>query len=328
MEEESTSVESKAEIAERRKKVAGWYDQYMLVQEMIIDADLIGSLKRGKQWIENFRSETVWQLAGDVSGKSVLDIGCQYGLFSFYLLEKGARVTAVDISERWVEKCSEEAAAKHPDKDVRFLVADAQDLPFEDGSFDVVVCTEVIEHVDFPGKVIGEIYRVLAPNGVLVLGTPNTSSYYVLLYKILKELLPMKTIRWVLGKVSSGEEKDLYEKLRDQLPPDKQYEFDVERKKLSEMGQELGISSPNEAGIDEHIREFSSVELENLLDFAGFDVEKKTGFAFFPTYFFLEPRLKFRERFVPVKDKSWWRYHSAPQMYLRAVKRKRPIFLD
>jgi 2-polyprenyl-3-methyl-5-hydroxy-6-metoxy-1,4-benzoquinol methylase len=328
MEEQSVKNAGEAEILERRKKLAEWYDQYMLVQEMMLDADLMGSLKRGKQWIEGFRSEMVGQLAGDVSGRSVLDIGCQYGLFSFFLLEKGAKVTAVDISERWVQKCTEKAASEYPGRDVKFLVADAQDLPFKNESFDAVVCTEVVEHVDFPGKVISEIYRVLVPDGVLVLGTPNTGSYYVKLYKVLKELLPMGAIRWVLGKVSSGEEKDLYERIRDQLPPDKQEEFDLERKKLTEMGQELGISSPDEAGMDEHIREFSSVELENLLDFEGFDVEKRTGFTFFPTYFFLEPRIKFREQFVPVKDASWWRYHSAPQMYVRASKRKRPIFLD
>jgi 2-polyprenyl-3-methyl-5-hydroxy-6-metoxy-1,4-benzoquinol methylase len=311
---------------DRRYKLAEWYDQYGIVQEMVLDANLGGFLQKGKEWIENFRSEMVFQLAGSVSGKKVLDVGCQYGVFSFYLLEKGADVTGVDISERWVARCTEEALERYPGRGVRFQAADAQDLPFGDECFDVVVCTEVVEHVDLPGKVVSEIFRVLRAGGVLVLGTPNTSSYYVRLYKLLKSVLPMKAIRWALRKVFAGKEEDLTKKVIDRLSPDVREEFDVEYGKLKEMGEGLGITDREKASIDEHLREFSSREIENMLDFMGFDVEKRTGFPYFPTYFFMGLRLRLREHFIKVDDNSWWRYHSAPQMYLRAVKRRKPLF--
>lgn len=51
--------------------------------------------------------------------------------------------------------------------------ADAEDLPFEDGTFDRVYCSEVLEHVIDPKAVIAEMRRVLKPNGVAVVSVPN-----------------------------------------------------------------------------------------------------------------------------------------------------------
>lgn len=328
MDENATAKTSDPRQEYRRRKLAEWYDQYGLVQELILDSNLVGVLQKGKEWIEGFRSELVSSLAGSVSEKRVLDIGCQYGVFSFYLHERGARVTGMDISEKWVARCNKEASARYPDGDFLFQVADAQDLSFEDESFDLVVCTEVVEHVDFPGKVVSEIHRVLEPEGVLVLGTPNTSSYYVRLYKVLKRILPMKSIRWAIRKIFSAKEEGLTEKVLNQLSPESRERFDIEYRKLKEMGEELGITDREKEQIDEHVREFSNTEIENLLDFEGFDVEKRTGFPYFPTYFFMGLRLRLRDHFIQVNDNSWWRYHSAPQMYLRAVKRRPSIFLS
>lgn len=56
--------------------------------------------------------------------------------------------------------------ARKPD-----IVADAHSLPFEDETFDTIVCSEVLEHVADPYQVVSEIYRVLAPGGMVVLTT-------------------------------------------------------------------------------------------------------------------------------------------------------------
>lgn len=56
--------------------------------------------------------------------------------------------------------------ARHPD-----IVADAEHLPFEDSSFEVVLCTEVFEHLKHPEQVVREFRRVLAPGGTLLLTT-------------------------------------------------------------------------------------------------------------------------------------------------------------
>jgi len=313
-------------LEERRRRLAECYDQYEVVAEIILDCELKGALKKGKEWMERFRSEMVWKLAGDVTGKKVLDIGCQYGVFSFYLARKGASVTGMDISQRWIERCRREAREKYGHLDLSFLVGDAQELPFDDESFDVVVCSEVIEHVEHPGNVLSEINRVLVPDGVLVLSTPNTASYYVWIWKLLKSVLPMKQIRRVMKRVVSASMDDAYERIRQQLPEGRREEFDREVEKLKAMARELGLGETEDQEVSEHIREFNLRELELLLDLMGFDIQKRTGFPVFPTYYFLGLRMLLRERLVKVKEDSWWRYHSAPFVYFRAVKSRPALF--
>lgn len=324
MSEDKSIAAKEMSIEGRRRKLAEWYDQYETVAEIILDVQLSGTLKKGRKWMEGFRSEMVSRLAGDIDGKKVLDIGCQYGVFSFYLSERGGMVTGMDISEKWVNRCREECSERYPEKDMDFVVGDAQALPFPDESFDIVVCTEVVEHVDYAGNVLGEIHRVLTPGGILVLGTPNTASYYVWLWKAFKRILPMNAIRWVLKKVVSQE--DIKNRVRNQLPEERREEFDREMVKLEELGKELGVDDPEQEEFSEHIREFSNTEIESLLPLMGFEVEKRTGFPVFPTFYLLSLRMFIRDHFVQVKDDSWWRYHSAPLMYIRAVKAEPTIF--
>lgn len=56
-------------IEERRRKIGECYDQYEIVQEIVLDCELKGALAKGKRWMESFRPELVWRLAGDVEGK-------------------------------------------------------------------------------------------------------------------------------------------------------------------------------------------------------------------------------------------------------------------
>jgi SAM-dependent methyltransferase len=69
------------------------------------------------------------------------------------------------------------AAASEEHAEARFTTADVHELPFVDDSFDVVVCFEVIEHVDGQDGVIAELARVLAPGGVLAISSPNRGVY-------------------------------------------------------------------------------------------------------------------------------------------------------
>ncbi len=55
----------------------------------------------------------------------------------------------------------------HPD-----IIGDAQDMQIQSESIDCVKCTELLEHVEYPEKVISEIHRILVPGGILVLSIP------------------------------------------------------------------------------------------------------------------------------------------------------------
>jgi len=105
--------------------------------------------------------------SGDINGKRFLEVGCGLGFFSQKAVELGAKVTGVDVGARLVKKNRKKIPKG------RFLVASASDLPFSDNSFDVVLCTEVIEHVEDQDRAVKELVRVLKEGGVLVVTTPN-----------------------------------------------------------------------------------------------------------------------------------------------------------
>jgi ubiquinone biosynthesis O-methyltransferase len=109
---------------------------------------------------------------------AVLEVGCGAGDFAIYLAGRGANVTAVDFSRQAIELArAKSVAQKMP---VNFQVADAQSLPFEGDSFDVVFSCECLEHVPDPRRALAEFYRVLKPSGRLVLTTENYSNAMLL----------------------------------------------------------------------------------------------------------------------------------------------------
>ncbi len=105
--------------------------------------------------------------------KRVLDAGCGTGYGSELLLRGGAaEVVAVDVSPEVIE-----AVAASASEGVVAQVADVRSLPFADDSFDLVVCFEVIEHVEEQDGVLDQLERVLRPDGLLVISSPNRAHY-------------------------------------------------------------------------------------------------------------------------------------------------------
>ena len=96
----------------------------------------------------------------------VLEVGCGTGVLTRRLAGQPGvgSVVGVDTAESLLEKARELAAGSD---DVRFEVADARSLPFEDGSFDVVVFDSTLSHVPEPGRAVAEAFRVLGPGGKL-----------------------------------------------------------------------------------------------------------------------------------------------------------------
>jgi SAM-dependent methyltransferase len=112
-----------------------------------------------------------------VAGRRVLDAGCGVGYGSVLLSAAGAaQVTGVDISEAAVEQSARSAAGSAA-ASASFVVGDLAALPFAEDSFDVVVCFETIEHVLDQERALDELRRVLAPNGLLAISSPNRDVY-------------------------------------------------------------------------------------------------------------------------------------------------------
>lgn len=102
---------------------------------------------------------------GVLTGLTAVDVGCSAGFIADELALAGARTTGVDIDEPGLAKARERFGER-----VDFRLARGEDLPFEDGSVDVVVLNHIYEHVVDPDAVVADIHRVLAPGGVLYLG--------------------------------------------------------------------------------------------------------------------------------------------------------------
>lgn len=107
-------------------------------------------------------------------GKHVLDIACGEGFGSAMLAGSAASVIGVDIDESTIRHAR---AVYHNVEGVKFLHGNAADIPLDDESIDVVVSFETIEHHDKHREMIAEIRRVLKPDGVLIISSPNRVVY-------------------------------------------------------------------------------------------------------------------------------------------------------
>ena len=113
-------------------------------------------------------------LVPDVEGKRVLDAGCGTGAYSAWLVEQGAEVVGVDVSEAMLSHARETV-----DETATFLQADlGAPLPFADDAFDGVVSALALSYVEDWDRAFGELRRVLAPGGFLVFSTGHPMNQF------------------------------------------------------------------------------------------------------------------------------------------------------
>jgi ubiquinone/menaquinone biosynthesis C-methylase UbiE len=115
------------------------------------------------------------RIAATRPGDRVLDVGCGRGEVVFQTASIGAVSTGIDFSEHAIAMASELRESHSGDirERTRFVLADAQDLPFSDRSFDKVFLLDVVEHVSNEElhASLKEIKRVLSQEGILIIHT-------------------------------------------------------------------------------------------------------------------------------------------------------------
>ena len=115
------------------------------------------------------------RLAGDVSGRRVLDAGCGSGPMAAALRAKGADVAGFDVSAAMVD-----LARRRLGDDADLRVADLGDpLPYEDGEFDDVVASLVLHYLEDWSGPLGELRRVLRPGGRLLVAVNHPAAYAI-----------------------------------------------------------------------------------------------------------------------------------------------------
>ncbi|MBI2589457.1 methyltransferase domain-containing protein [Candidatus Berkelbacteria bacterium] len=118
------------------------------------------------QWL------AVVKVLAPISGQTVLDAGCAKGKFVARLEAEGAKAIGIDLSPALL------AAARARGLRARFLEGSVTALPFEDESFDAVICIEVLEHVPELERALKELGRVLRPGGSLVVIDKNRAGLH------------------------------------------------------------------------------------------------------------------------------------------------------
>lgn len=129
-----------------------------------------------EKYLNSFEADKLLPILGEIKNKKILDVGAGTGRLAVELFNQGAEVTALDVSEEMLKILS------YKNKKVKTVVGDAENLPFEDGVFDMVVATFLIVHLKDPARFFDEAYRVLKDGGRLIVTNINQ-----------KEAPPVKT---------------------------------------------------------------------------------------------------------------------------------------
>jgi SAM-dependent methyltransferase len=121
-----------------------------------------------------------YDILGLKSGDKILDLGCGFGRHAFEAARRGASVVALDAGRDEVEGVAAtfaamvEAGELSPENlHVAAVQGDALAIPFPDGTFDRVICSEVLEHIPDDIGAMRELARVLRPGGTMAITVPR-----------------------------------------------------------------------------------------------------------------------------------------------------------
>jgi len=135
-----------------------------------------------ENYLNSFEQGELIPLLGALADKKILDVGAGTGRLSLSLANRGASVTALDVSPKMLEllkrklqrRVSNDGTRRDFVKSkIQTVVGDAESLPFEKNTFDIVTAAFLIVHLKDPRRFFDEVYRVLKDGGVFVVTNIN-----------------------------------------------------------------------------------------------------------------------------------------------------------
>ncbi|MEM2742063.1 MAG: class I SAM-dependent methyltransferase [Nitrososphaeria archaeon] len=158
----------------------------------------LDAIKRGRL-IREIVSEFI-----RIDGAKILDVGCGEGGISIALKEVALQVIGLDIDHLRVKRAKVRSTEEGVDVD--FIVADGLHMPFKERFFDIVILSDIMEHVPSPKDLIEESRRVLKTKGIIYLQAPNKFSPYQIIhdghYGLFGiTLLPRRIAKWYVTKI-------------------------------------------------------------------------------------------------------------------------------
>jgi ubiquinone/menaquinone biosynthesis C-methylase UbiE len=150
-------------------ELSDWNDR--MVEKYHSEGTLFQSANPILRYVERLRAKSIIKLANVRDSDCVIDVGCGEGYITS-LLPRASRIVGLDISRVALDNAKKSLQDRG---EVEFVLGDAQGLDFEDASFDVALCSELLEHVPDPRAVTKELRRILKPSGTLVVSIPDES---------------------------------------------------------------------------------------------------------------------------------------------------------
>jgi len=144
-------------------------------------------------------------------GARILDVACGAGQTAIQMSRAGAKVTGVDIATNLIEQAR--ARAQSENLDARFDDGDAEMLPYEDGSFDLVVSLIGAMFAPRPELVAAELKRVCRPGGKIIMGNWTPTGFVGQMFKVHGKHVPPPAI--MTPPVKWGDEETVRERFKD-----------------------------------------------------------------------------------------------------------------
>lgn len=142
---------------------------------------------------ETMRRVLLEARGGSLLDADVLNLGCSTGIIDEYLAKHVRSMTGVDIDEPAVLLAESRKSAAN----MQFRVGDAMALSFDDCSFDVVICSQVYEHVPDAERMMSEIRRVLRPGGLCYFAATNR-------WGVMEKHYHLPFLSWLPGKAANA----------------------------------------------------------------------------------------------------------------------------
>jgi ubiquinone/menaquinone biosynthesis C-methylase UbiE len=137
---------------------------------------------RPDSWNNLYERPNVLERLPELKGKNILDLGCSTGFYTEYALKHGASVTAIDASQKLIDKL----AQKIKSPEVKLYGADiGQPMPFlKSNSYDAIICSLIMDYIKDWKPVMAELFRVLKKGGRVVISTGHPFAQYLYLQRI------------------------------------------------------------------------------------------------------------------------------------------------
>lgn len=160
-------------------------------------------------------------------GDRILDIGCGTGVqLTRPIANRGFEIIGVDMHKPTIDY-----AKSHNDSNARFICGRFEDQNL--GVFDVVICSFILEHINYPKPFLKEVKKVLSPDGILFLSVPNGYGAFEIEKKTVKRIM-----KWIV--------RNRLVRMQDDAPP-------------------MDDSCP-------HVQSFTMKKLKRVLNDTGFEV--------------------------------------------------------